>query len=81
MIDTYNLANKFNNYQIRKTILNISFIKDIFQIDEKNINDSLITKTKILNKIITDFIKGKKSDNISHLNLLYCPTCKDNINI
>ena len=81
IIDTYDLTNKINNYQIRKNILNVSSIKDIFQIDEKNINDSLIAEIKKLNKIITDFIGGKTKDNISYSNLFYCPTCKDNINI
>ena len=60
MIGTYDLTKKINNYQIRKYILNISSIKDIFQIDEKNINDFLIVQTKNLNKIINDFIERKK---------------------
>ena len=60
MIDTYDLTKNINNYQIRKNILNVSSIKDIFKIDEKKINDSLIAETKNLNKIIMDFIEGKK---------------------
>ena len=35
MIDTYDLANKINNYQVRKNILNSYSVKYIFKINEK----------------------------------------------
>ena len=82
MIDTYELTKKINNYQIRKSILNAYSLKDIFNIEEKNIWDySLIIEFKKLSKIITDFTDRKELNETCFLNLLNCPTCKDYIKI
>ena len=50
MIDTYELTNKINNYQIRKSILNVLSLKDIVKIEEKFIRDSFISEVKNLSK-------------------------------
>lgn len=81
MIDTYELTNNINNYQIRKSILNAYSVKDIFKMEEKNINDSFISEVKNLSKKINDFIEEKKLNEICYLNLLHCSTCKDYIKI
>ena len=80
MIDTYELTNKINNYQIRKSILNAFSLKDIVKIDEKFIRDSFI-RVKNLSKKVTEFTNGESLNKFSYLNLLHCPTCKDYIKI
>ena len=81
LIDTYELTNKINNYQIRKNILNVYPVKNIFKLEEKYYIDSFIFEFKNLSKKITDFTEPKKSDEISFINILHCPSCKNFIKI
>jgi len=72
MINTYELTNKVNNYQIRKSILNSYSVKDIFKIEEKCHRESILSNFKNLNKKIEDFLDGNSLNETCYLNLFHC---------
>ena len=72
MINTYEITNKINNYQIRKNILNAYSMKDIFKVEENYIKDSILSEFKNINKKIEDFIDENSLNENWYLNLFNC---------
>ena len=72
MINTYEITNKINNYQIRKNILNAYSMKDIFKVEENYIKDSIFSEFKNINKKIEDFMDGNSLNETCYLNLFHC---------
>ena len=72
MINTYEITNKINNYQIRKNILNAYSMKDIFKVEENYIKDSILSEFKNINKKIEDFIDENSLNETCYLNLFHC---------
>jgi hypothetical protein len=72
MINTYEITNKINNYQIRKNILNAYSMKDIFKVEENYIKDSIFSEFKNINKKIEDFMDENSLNETCYLNLFHC---------
>ena len=72
MINTYEITNKINNYQIRKNILNAYSVKDIFKVDENYIRNSILSEFKNINKKIEDFTDENSLNEICYFNLFHC---------
>ncbi len=71
MISTYEITNKINNYQIRKSILNAYSVKNIFKAEENYIRNSILIEFKNINKKIEDFTDENSLNETCYLNLFH----------